>query len=205
MNASQVLFGAIAVTASIATVGCASQSDAFRQMSAADHERAASSSADAALAQEHLDAAKRLRNEESAACDGVPDADRMAGPFAQARLVTNVDVVRDRVLLPKGPLQPVGVAVYMKAEPGMTQQWLGRIIACHVAHVAVVGQAERPSPLSVANTKVAVSSTSVGFRITVTSKDSDVARSVIDKGEQLAANAHVPSDPGVGVALRQRQ
>ena len=202
MNAMQGFVGTIVVTASIAAVGCASQSDAFRQMSAADHERAASSSADTALAQEHLEAAKRLRNEERAACEGVPDADRVGGPFAQPQRVTNVEVVRDRVRFPKGFLEPVGVAVYMKAEPGMTQQWLGRIVACHVAYVAASGHGERRSPLSVANTQVAVTSTSVGFRITVTSKDSDTARSVVDKGEELAANAHVPGNPG-GVALGQ--
>jgi hypothetical protein len=203
MNATQCFMGTIAVTASIATFGCASQSDAFRQMSAADHERAASSSTDTALAQEHLDAASRLRNEERVACDGVPDADRLGGPFAQAQNVTHVDVVRDRVLLPKGFLEPVGVAVYLRAEPGMTQQWLGRIVACHVAHVAAMGGEDRPSPLSVANTQVAVSSTSVGFRITVTSKDSGVARSVIDKGEELAANARLPGSPAIGVAMSQ--
>jgi hypothetical protein len=203
MNATQCFMGTIAVTASIATFGCASQSDAFRQMSAADHERAASSSTDTALAQEHLDAASRLRNEERVACDGVPDADRLGGPFAQAQNVTHVDVVRDRVLLPKGFLEPVGVAVYLRAEPGMTQQWLGRIVACHVAHVAAMGGEDRPSPLSVANTQVAVSSTSVGFRITVTSKDSGIARSVIDKGEELAANARLPGSPAIGVAMSQ--
>jgi hypothetical protein len=202
MNAMQGFVGTIVVTASIAAVGCASQSDAFRQMSAADHERAASSSADTALAQEHLEAAKRLRNEERAACEGVPDADRVGGPFAQPQRVTNVEVVRDRVRFPKGFLEPVGVAVYMKAEPGMTQQWLGRIVACHVAYVAASGQGERRSPLSVANTQVAVTPTSVGFRITVTSKDSDTARSVVDKGEELAANAQVPRNPG-GMALGQ--
>jgi hypothetical protein len=203
MNATQCFMGTIAVTASIATFGCASQSVAFRQMSAADHERAASSSTDTALAQEHLDAASRLRNEERVACDGVPDADRLGGPFAQAQNVTHVDVVRDRVLLPKGFLEPVGVAVYLRAEPGMTQQWLGRIVACHVAHVAAMGGEDRPSPLSVANTQVAVSSTSVGFRITVTSKDSGIARSVIDKGEELAANARLPGSPAIGVAMSQ--
>jgi hypothetical protein len=203
MNAMQGFIGTIAVTASVAAVGCASQSDAFRQMSAADHERAATSSADAALAQEHLDAANRLRNDERVACEGVPDADRLGGPFAQPQNVTAVDVVRDRVLLPKGFMQPVGVAVYIKAEPGMTQQWLGRIIACNVAHVAAMGGADRPSPLSVANTQVAVSSTSVGFRVTVTSKDASVARSVIDKGEELAANARAPGSPAIGVASSQ--
>ena len=70
MNSIQGLIGTIAVTASIAGVGCASQSDAFRRMSAADHERAATSSTDAALAQEHLDAANRLRSEERVACEG---------------------------------------------------------------------------------------------------------------------------------------
>jgi hypothetical protein len=201
MNAMHVFVGTIAVTASIATAGCASQSGAFRQMSAADHERAATASPDGALAQEHLEAARRLQSDERAACDGVPDADRLNGPFGPAHYVTNVEVVRDRGRFPKGPQQPVGVAVFVRAEPGLTQQWLGRVVACNMAHLAVVGGVERPSPLSVADTNVSVSSTAVGFRVTFTSKDSDVARSLVDKGEELVASRNGrPDHTGAGVA-----
>jgi hypothetical protein len=194
--------GAIAVTASIAAMGCASQTAAFRQMSAADHENAARvAQGDPAEAQQHLDAAKRLRDEEVVACYGLPDSDRVQGPLARHDQITHIEVVRDRGSFPKGPLVPVGVAVDLRAEPGMTQQWLGRLVACHMAHVAVVGQDSQPSPLSVANAQASVSSTGVGFRVTVTSHDRDIARSVVNKGQELAAIVYgQPGGGAVGIA-----
>jgi len=193
---------AIAMMTSIAAIGCASQSAAFRQMSAADHESAArAAQIDPARAQEHLDAAKRLREDEQAACYQVPEASRVQGPFAHPDQITGIEVLRDRGTFPKGPLVPVGVAVDLRAQPGLTQQWLGRIVACHLAHVAVAGGDPKPSPLSVANTQVSVSSTSVGFRVTVTSRDRDVVHSVVEKGQELAESTFgQPGAPGTGVA-----
>jgi hypothetical protein len=60
------------------------------------------------------------------------------------------------------------------------------MVACHMAHVAVVGGDVRHSPLAVPNADVTVSSTQVGFRVTITSRDRDVARSVVDQGRELA-------------------
>jgi hypothetical protein len=201
MIAMKGFVGALAMTTSIAAMGCASQSAAFRQMSAADHENAARA-AQGDQAQQHLDAAKRLRDDEQVACYGVPETDRIQGPFARADQIASVEVVRERGEFPKGPLQPVGVTVNLRAEPGMTQQWLGRVVACHMAHLAVVGQHPRPSPLSVANTTVAVSSSPTGFRVTVTSHDRDIARSVVDRGQELAQATYgrLPGAPEVGVA-----
>jgi hypothetical protein len=117
------VFGATALMASIVATGCASQSAAFRQMSAADHESAArAAQGDPGQVQEHLDAAKRLRDEEQVACYGVPETDRVQGPFAHPDRIAGVEVIRDRGVFPKGPLEPVGVAVDLRAEPGMTQQ-----------------------------------------------------------------------------------
>jgi hypothetical protein len=193
---------AIALMASVAATGCASQSTAFRQMSAADHENAArATQGDPAEAQEHLDAAKRLRDQEQIACYGVPDTDRIQGPFARPEQITGIEVVHDRGTFPKGPLVPVGVAVNLRAEPGVTQQWLGRVVACHAAHVAVAGPDPHPSPLSVANAQISVSSTAVGFRVTVTSRDRDIARSVVDNGQALAESTFGrPGAPATGMA-----
>jgi hypothetical protein len=191
--------GAIVLWASVAAMGCASQSDAFRQMSAADHESAAR--ADPAQAPQHLEAAAQLHQEEQTACYGVPETDRLQGPFAHPDRIAGVEVVQDRGEFPKAPLRPVGVAVDVRAEPGMTQQWLGRLVACHTAHVAVVGQDPKPSLLSVANSQVSVSSTSVGFRVTVISRDRAVARALVDKGQELADSTFGrPGTSGIGVA-----
>ena len=75
----------------------------------------------------------------------------------------------------------------LRADSGMTQQWLGRIVACHLAHVAVMGQPAHPSPLAVPNAEVTVSSTQVGFRVTITSRDREIARDVVEQGRQLAS------------------
>jgi hypothetical protein len=173
----------------VAANGCASQSAAFRRMSATDHDAIANTTTDTSLAAKHAEAARHLRDEEAAACYGISDADRDQGPFAHANGVTAIEVVRDRGAFPKGPLEPVGIAVYLRAESGMTQQWLGRIVACHMAHVAVVGRERYGSPLTVPDAEVSVSSTLVGFRVTITSRDVDAVRSVVERGRELASTA----------------
>ncbi len=186
MIATKSSGAALVVALASAAAGCASQSASFRQMSAADHDAAARTAPDATVAEEHTEAATRLRADERSACYGVSDADRDMGPLSRVDSVTGVEVLRDHGVFPKGPLEPVGVAVYLRAESGMTQQWLGRVVACHMAHLAVVGPEPRPSPLSVPNAEVTVSSTQVGFRVTITSHDRDAARSVVERGRELA-------------------
>ena len=189
----------IAMVLAATTMGCASQSNAFRRMSAADHESAARS--DPALAQQHLEAAEQLRQDEQATCYGVADADRVLDLLTQPDRVAGVAVVQDRGEFPKAPLRPVGVAVEVRAEPGMTQQWLGRLVACHEAHLAVAGHDPTPSLLSVANAQVSVSSTAVGFRLTVTSRDRDTARTLVERGQELADSTFGrPGTSAVGVA-----
>jgi hypothetical protein len=179
-----------AITIAIASLlgaGCATQTAAFRHMSAEDHERVGAAGGDAADAADHLTAAKDLRRAEEAACFEVPDAERDAGPFARRERIATVEVVRDR-LFPKMPEQPVGVAVTIRAAPGLTEQWVGRVIQCHLAHRAVVGArlAEQACPLSADGTRVDLSATHTGFRVTITSKDAAVARSVIARCSALA-------------------
>jgi len=177
---------AIAVT-SLVVAGCATtQTAAFRRMSADDHERAGSVAADPDDAAAHLAAAKDLRRAEQAACYEVPDRERDAGPFARREQIAAVETLRERVNT-KAPLLPVGVAVYIRATPGMTEQWVGRVIECHLAHRAVVGTrvAEQACPLSIDDARVDLSSTHTGFRVSITSKDLSVARSVIDRCHAL--------------------
>ena len=158
-------------------------------MSAVDHEQAARSSADATGASpaDHLAAAQQLRDEERSACAAVPDADRDRGPLARRDRITAVEEIRDHTF-PKAPLQPFGVAVYLAAEPGLTEQWVGRVVSCYVAHRAVVGGGAQESPLLAPGARIHVSSTSVGFRISITSPDIDVARQVIRETHALVGN-----------------
>jgi hypothetical protein len=75
-----------------------------------------------------------------------------------------------------------------------------------MAHIAVAGPDPQPSPLSVANTQVSVSSNAAGFRVTVRSAphDRDVAHQVVDKGQELADSTYGQGRaPAIGVASNQ--
>ena len=82
--------------ASLLAAGCAAQSAAFHRMSAADHDAAATApQGDPGLASEHAAAAKHLREAEQLACVGVPEVDRVQGPFAHPERIAGVAVVRE--------------------------------------------------------------------------------------------------------------
>lgn len=177
-----------AAIAGLGAQGCATESSAFRHMSAETHEQAANvpSSDVGASASDHLAAARRLRDMEQAACVDVPEADRDQGPFARRDRIMGLQPLSERPY-PKQMLQPAGVAVYLRATPGLTEQWLGRVLECHMAHHAVVGDriASR-SPLFVDDVRVAMSSTGDGFRIAITTRDPAAAREVIERARTLA-------------------
>ena len=123
--------------------------------------------------------------EEANACNMVPEAVRVDGPLAPSR-VESVAVVRDHGVFPKGALVPVGVSVQVRAEPGLTQEWLGRMVACHVAHVVASGQDVGQSPLAVSGADISVRSNGTGFSVVVTSKNSDIAHDIVGRGQGLA-------------------
>jgi hypothetical protein len=125
---------------------------------------------------------------EQAACAEVPDADRDQGPFARRDRIVGVEELEERANTKVAP-HPVGAAVYVRAAPGMTQQWLDRVIECHLAHRAATGAVAAGADASpfVPDAQVSVSSRATSFRVAITSKDLDTARSVIAKAERLVA------------------
>jgi hypothetical protein len=155
------VLGASVVVGCLMSVGCApTQSAAVPHLGVQDYERVA--------------------------CAEVPDADRDQGPFARHDRIERVEELREKEY-PKAPPQPVGIAVYIRATSGVTQQSVGRVIACHLAHRAVVGDGvpDRDSPLFVDDARISVSSTPTAFRVAITSPHIDVARAVIEKGSVL--------------------
>lgn len=175
---------------SVTLAGCAStQGASFRGMTAAEHERMAAAGGDAVSPEEHRNAAAGLRERERAACIDVPDADRDRGPFARLDRIVRTVELRER-LFPKAPLQTVGVEIEIRATPALTEQWLGRLIQCHLAHYAVVGAAaaDPKDPLTTDGAHVSVASTQTGFRVAITSPASEVARELVRKGVGLSEN-----------------
>jgi hypothetical protein len=163
MNLTKKLVGSVAVTIAWTIAGCApAQPAATARIGTVEYEKAA--------------------------CAEVSDAERDEGPFARRDRIVGVEELREKTY-PKAPPQPVGVAVYVRAAPGVTEQWVGRVIDCHLAHRALVGDRlpDRDSPLFAENATIHVSSTPTAFRVAIRSLDLDVARSVIEKGNRLVA------------------
>jgi hypothetical protein len=133
--------------------------------------------------------AAQAREIEASACSDVPAADRDLGPLGHRDRISGVEVLQDRPY-PKQMLQPAGVAIYVRATPGMTEQWLSRVLECHMAHeaTAMASTSDRHDPFLVEDARVALSPTSDGFRITITTKDVGAAREIIDRARVVAGD-----------------
>jgi hypothetical protein len=185
MNIVRMSGGLVAFALVLAS-GCApTHTSASRGMFAVGYQPAPGFGTDGPTPSEQFGAAKALRDAEVSACIEVPDADRDGGPFAHRDLIQYVEEVRDR-LYPKQMAQTFGIAVYVRATPGITEQWLGRVIKCHQAHLAVAGSSDNAAdPLVRADVRIKIDSTPEGFRVAITSPDLDVARDLVARGNAL--------------------
>jgi hypothetical protein len=91
-------------------------------------------------AAQHRAAAQALRDAENRACVGVPDADRDESPFDHKE---DIESVEPLYVGPSGgktsSKRLVGATVAFRAVPGMTAQWLQRVVDCHLARNAALG------------------------------------------------------------------
>ncbi len=84
---------------------------------------------------------------------------------------------------------PTGAVVYMVAAPGLTQEWLGHLVECYQAKIAIAGnglQARESCPLAEPGSSYSVSSTGDGFAVAIRSPDHDAAKRIIEVSERLA-------------------
>lgn len=117
------------------------------------------------------------------ACAGVPNAERDGGLFAYPERIVAVDRIR-RAASSKSPAQLVGAGVSLRAMPGVTEQWLGRVIVCHEAYAAALPLAARSRAF--VGAQFAVASDRVGFRVEITAPDRDRALSVFERARALS-------------------
>jgi hypothetical protein len=105
------------------------------------------------------------------ACAGLPGAevDRVMDDLRAN--VERVEPLRDSVNGPKAVPRLVGAMVEVRATPGETEQWLGRVLQCESArHEGCV--------LAPSGARTEVTATPTGFAITVRSRDSETAHEI---------------------------
>jgi hypothetical protein len=144
-----------------------------------------------ALAAQHRAASESLRAAEASACSGISDEDRDMSPFAHRDDIRSVSPLREDVRTGKAPgFRVAGVEVVFRAVPGMTAEWLQRVVTCHLARNAAIGHAVAGAdmpycPLTPRGAQASVRSVGDGFAVDIRSNDDEIAQQIKQRSESL--------------------
>lgn len=143
------------------------------------------------LAQKHRGASAALVEAEKTACGGLSDDDRDMSPFSRREDIQSVSDYTEEVKSGKGSTtKVVGSSVVFRAVPGLTAEWLQRVVDCHLARAAAVGHdmPEMPYCLLVPNgAKAKVVSAGNGFAVNVFADDAATILEIKKRAEALKA------------------
>ncbi|MCI0570459.1 MAG: hypothetical protein L0Y66_06885 [Myxococcaceae bacterium] len=111
-------------------------------------------------------------------------------PFEHVEDIASVEELIIRTGGPKvGPTAKlVGATVTFRAVPGMTAEWLQRVVDCHLARNAALGHVvpEMPDcPLVPKGVQAQVRSTGSGFAVEIRSDDPATAREILSRAQRL--------------------
>lgn len=142
------------------------------------------------MAADHRAASQELRGAEAHACAGLRDDDRDVSPFAHREDIASVSPLSVPVTSARMTSQhTVGAVVTFRALPGMTAEWLQRVINCHMARAAALGHDATGMaycPLMVRGVSAQVASTGDGFAVAVRGADEDATREILRRSQELA-------------------
>lgn len=141
------------------------------------------------LAAKHRAASQTLRDAEASACTGISDEDRDTSPFAHTQDIRSVSKLTREDATGKSRLtRDAGATIVFRATPGLTAEWLQRIVDCHLARNAAVGHdmPEMPyCPLVPRDAKATVRSVGDGFAVSVASADPASAAAIWGRAQKL--------------------
>lgn len=141
-------------------------------------------------AADHRAASAALRAAEASACIGIDESDRDMSPFEHVEDIASVTPLVEP--FGRGATVRTGAVVVFRATPGMTAEWLQRVVDCHLARNAALGHVvpEMPDcPLVPRGVRASVRSTGNGFAVSIRSGDHSVARDVFARAERLVQRA----------------
>jgi hypothetical protein len=141
------------------------------------------------MAADHRAGSQALREAEARACAGLADADRDTTPFAHRDDIASVEPLTVNVSSGKGHVaRNEGAVITFRAVPGMTAQWLQRVVDCHLARNAVLGH-DAPEmafcPLVLKNVSARVTATDTGLAVAVRSEDADTATEILRRSRAI--------------------
>ena len=142
-------------------------------------------------ADQHRAASAALRDAEATACAGIPEADRDMSPFEHYADIAGIESLVETTQGSKqATSRTTGVTVTVRAVPGLTTEWLQRIVDCHLARNAALGHVvpEMPNcPLVPNGVTAQVRSVRGGFAVDIRSDDSDAVAEVRARASRMVA------------------
>ena len=141
------------------------------------------------LAAKHRAASKALQDAEANKCVGLSDEDRDTSPFAHREDIRSVSKLsRDESVGKRIVPRDAGATVVFRPTPGLTPEWLQRIVDCHLARNAAVGH-DMPEmsycPLVPRGATATVRSVGDGFAVDVSAADATTADEIWRRAQQL--------------------
>lgn len=142
------------------------------------------------LAAQHRAASQALQSAEVRACTGIDDADRDVSPFAHAADIRSVSQFREEKVVGKNKVaRDAGATIVFRATPGLTVEWLQRIVDCHLARNSAVGH-DMPEmaycPLVPRGAQATVRSVGDGFAVDVRADDAETAAEIWRRAQQIS-------------------
>jgi hypothetical protein len=169
---------------------CLSQGVCWGDVADPNAEHAARAERHRELAAKHRGAATALARAEAQSCVGIAESDRDMSPFAHRDDIRSVQPVQENQQVGKGTVsRQVGARVVFRAVPGMTAEWLQRLVDCHLARAAAAGN-EMPEmdycPLMLKGVTARVSSVGDGFAVDIRSSDPATQDAILKRVNALA-------------------
>ncbi|MFZ5894619.1 MAG: hypothetical protein ACOY0T_26390 [Myxococcota bacterium] len=164
------------------------------------------------LAAKHRAASTALAQAEAQACVGISNDDRDISPFFHRDDIKSVSALVEQVRNGKTVVDKrVGATVVFRAVPGMTAEWLQRVVDCHLARAAAAGHAMPEMdycPLELNNVTAKVTSVGDGFAVHIRSNDAATVDQVLARATSLTSPANAPvgqaANRGFAQPLRPR-
>ncbi len=146
------------------------------------------------MAADHRAASHALRDAEARACVGLSDDDRDMSPFGHGEDIASVEPLTEGPAAASGKndlMTTTGAVVTFRPVPGMTAPWLQRVVDCHLARNAALGN-DVPEmsycPLVPKNVTAKVSETQTGFAVSIRSDNPATSREVLRRAQALVAH-----------------
>ncbi len=144
------------------------------------------------LAQKHRAASSALAEAETRACSGISEEDRDISPFYHREDIESVSPLIEEFGSGKGVAKKdVGSTIVFRAVPGLTAEWLQRVVDCHLARAASMGHSMPEMsycPLVPKGVKAKVESAGNGFAVKVSGNDATTIAEIKKRAEALKAN-----------------